>query len=61
MVVIGRSSPGGEDCVEMQQVDGSMQSYSLMLAAEDCERSIAICVQYITGGCSSMEFRGTLY
>ena len=61
MVVIGRSSPGREDCVEIQRVDGSMQSYSLTLPNDDefCGTSVTICVRYIFGGCSSTEFRGS--
>ena len=58
VVVIGRSSPGGEDCTDIERVDGSLMSYSLLLD-EFCGTSVTICVRYAIGGCSSMEFQGS--
>ena len=63
MVVIGRSSPGGEDCVDVEQVAEPLQSYSLLLADDDedfCGSSVTVCVRYMTNACRSLEFRGII-
>ncbi len=57
-VVIGRSSSGGSDCVDVTTVDGSeFTEYIVQLDCSYDDMSVTICVRYTTGRCSSMETR----
>ncbi len=57
-VVIGHSSPGGIDCMDVATVDGSeSMEYVVQLDCSYDETSVTVCVRYTTGRCSSMETR----
>ncbi len=59
-VVIGRSSPGGGDCMYVATLNGDgFTEYIVQLDCSDDDMSVTICVRYTSGGCSSMETRHT--
>ena len=52
-IVIGHSSPGGGDCVDIGRVGASFVQYTVPLDCTYDNTTVAICIRYISGECVS--------
>ena len=52
-IIIGRSPPGGGDCVDIERVGASFVQYTVPLDCTYDNTTVAICIRYVGGECLS--------